>query len=86
MRISAITLLAMLALLRAVPVLAGSADPLARTPALPFTLVEKRPHDRYLFTQGMAFHGELLVESGGNYGESRVLVRDADDKIGRAHV
>ncbi len=79
MRIPARTAFALLALLVCSSARASaSEDPLAATPNLPFTIVAKRAHDPYLFTQGMAFHGDLLVESGGNYRESRVLVRDTD--------
>ena len=73
-----VAVLLALALLTGADVHAGTKDPLAAVPVLPFTLVAKRAHDRHLFTQGMAFHGNLLVESGGNYRESRVLVRDTD--------
>jgi glutamine cyclotransferase len=75
MRHPALAALALLGLLASTGAQASAKDPLASVPALPYTLVAKRPHDRYLFTQGMAFHGESLVESGGNYRESRVLVR-----------
>ena len=49
-------------------------DPLAAIPRLPFTVEQRLPHDRTLFTQGIAFAGELLVESGGGYPPSRVGV------------
>lgn len=60
--------------------LARAGDPLDAVPTLPFTVVSKRPHDPTLFTQGMAFHGDLLVESGGNYRASRLLTRSIDSR------
>jgi glutaminyl-peptide cyclotransferase len=63
------------------PALASGLDTVA---TLPFTIIAKRAHDRRLFTQGMAFHGDLLVESGGNYRESRVIVRETDHPSPRA--
>ena len=53
--------------------------PLAAVPELPFTIEARLPHDRTLFTQGIAFAGELLVESGGGYRESRLLLRRLED-------
>ncbi len=80
MNIRAVTALALLlGLFACAGARANSTEPLAGIPALPFTIVAKRAHDQYLFTQGMAFHGELLIESGGNYRESRVLVRDTEN-------
>lgn len=64
-------------------VAAQTANPLAGIRPLPFTVVSKRAHDRLLFTQGMAFHGDLLVESGGNYRQSRVLVRTTESPLPR---
>ena len=55
------------------------ADPLAAIPRLAFTVEQRLPHDRTLFTQGIAFAGELLVESGGGYRESRLLLRRLDE-------
>ena len=54
------------------------ADPLDRAPALAYRVSEKIAHDPTLFTQGMAFYGERLLESGGGYRESRVLLRRLD--------
>lgn len=56
------------------------ADPLARIPELGFTVEAQREQDPALFTQGLLFHDGLLVESGGGYGNSRVLVRRLDDR------
>jgi len=84
MNIPAVTALALLlGLFACTSAQANSTEPLAGIPALPFTIVAKRAHDRYLFTQGMAFHGDSLVESGGNYRESRVLVRGTDNPTPR---
>lgn len=55
------------------------ADPLAAIPELPFTVEKRLPHDRTLFTQGIAFAGDLLVESGGGYRESRLVLRRLDE-------
>jgi len=54
------------------------ADPLAAIPELPFTVEQRLAHDRTLFTQGIAFAGDLLVESGGGYRESRLVLRRLD--------
>lgn len=62
--------------------LALTAPAFAATPVAPamlsFQVTAKRAHDRTLFTQGMVFHGETLLESGGNYGQSRLLARRID--------
>jgi len=55
------------------------ADPLAAIPELPFTVEQRLAHDRTLFTQGIAFAGDLLVESGGGYRESRLVLRRLDE-------
>jgi glutamine cyclotransferase len=52
------------------------ADVLGRVPDLGYRITGKHAHDITLFTQGMAFWGEHLVESGGGYRQSRVLLRD----------
>ena len=57
---------------------AGHADPLDHVPALEYRVVDKRAHDPTLFTQGMAFLGDRLLESGGGYRASRVLLRPID--------
>lgn len=48
-------------------------------PTQPHTVVRQVPHDRTLFTQGLAIDDGLLLESGGNYGRSRLLLRRLDD-------
>jgi glutamine cyclotransferase len=55
------------------------ADPLAAIPELTFTVEERLPHDRTLFTQGIAFAGDLLVESSGGYRASRLVLRRLDE-------
>jgi glutamine cyclotransferase len=55
------------------------ADPLAAIPELPFTVEQRVPHDSTLFTQGIAFAGDLLVESGGGYRESRLVLRRLEE-------
>lgn len=67
----------MLALLLLVALGAEAAAPVS-VKTLPFQISAKRAHDRTLFTQGMVFHGETLIESGGNYGESRIVARRID--------
>jgi glutamine cyclotransferase len=56
------------------------ADALASVPLLAHRVIDKRPHDAMLFTQGMVFHGDHLVESGGGYRESRLLVRTIGER------
>lgn len=41
-------------------------------------IVATHPHDTVLFTQGLEFDGDLLVESGGKRGESRLRVYNPD--------
>ncbi len=48
-------------------------------PTLPHTVLQRVPHDHTLFTQGLAIDDGLLLESGGNYGRSRLLLRRLDD-------
>jgi len=43
-------------------------------PELQWTVAERQPHDPTLFTQGIAFHDDVLLESGGGYRESRVVM------------
>lgn len=66
-----------LALLLLVAPGAEAATPV-QVKTLPFQISAKRAHDRTLFTQGMVFHGDTLIESGGNYGESRIVARRID--------
>lgn len=68
--------LLVLLLLAACPVV--FADPLAAVPTVAHRVVERRAHDPTLFTQGMSFYGEQLLESGGNYRASRLLLRGLD--------
>jgi glutaminyl-peptide cyclotransferase len=39
-------------------------------------VIERRPHDRTAFTQGLELHGDSLYESDGLYGKSAVRVLD----------
>ena len=55
--------------------LCGADDPLAALPELPFVIEQRIAHDKTLFTQGMAFDGDTLLESGGGYRQSRLLSR-----------
>jgi glutamine cyclotransferase len=67
-------LLLIAGLLQGALALAGD-DLLERVPTLAYRVLDKQPHDPTLYAQGMAFHGDLLLESGGGYGASRVLLR-----------
>lgn len=40
-----------------------------------YRVVADYPHDASLFTQGLEFHNTTLFESGGHYGQSRLLTR-----------
>jgi len=76
------------ALLLAVPVPAparASAVPpeLAGIPARPYELLERQAHDPSIFLQGLAFHGEQLLESGGGYRHSRLVLRELRDPVAR---
>lgn len=52
---------------------------LATLPVLPHAIVQRVEHDRTLFTQGLVIDGGRLIESGGNYGQSRLLIRELTD-------
>lgn len=56
----------------------ATADPLRDVPVLAYTVEQRAPHDRRLFTQGMVFDGDTLIESGGGYRASRLLRRATD--------
>jgi len=43
-----------------------------KTAQLAYELVSVHPHDVACFTQGLEFEGEVLLESGGQYGESKL--------------
>lgn len=57
---------------------AHAGDPLSAVPVVPHRVLERRPHDPTLYTQGMVFHGDQLLESGGGYGQSRLLLRSLE--------
>lgn len=46
--------------------------PLQAAPVLPLNLMESRPHDASLYTQGLFFFQESLFESAGLYGKSSI--------------
>ena len=52
------------------------------TPAPPEQLrvdvIDKRPHDRTSYTEGLVLVGGRLFESGGNYGETGAVLRSVD--------
>ncbi|MCB1630610.1 MAG: glutaminyl-peptide cyclotransferase [Pseudomonadales bacterium] len=70
---------------------AGCARPtperlLPTLPTNPYAIVKRMSHDRTLFTQGLLIDRGKLIESGGNYGESRLLLRTlADPRPLRTH-
>jgi glutaminyl-peptide cyclotransferase len=53
-------------------------DPLNDIPRLPYTIVARLEHDKGLYTQGMVVRDGQLLESSGNYGRSRLIVRGFD--------
>jgi len=55
------------------------ADGLDSVPELPVTIVKQLPHDARVFTQGMAIHGGVLIESSGIYGRSAIFTRTLDN-------
>ena len=65
----------LLPLLLACASLCSADDPLAALPEIPFRIEQRIAHDATLFTQGMAFQGDTLLESGGGYRQSRLLSR-----------
>ncbi|MBL4828229.1 MAG: glutaminyl-peptide cyclotransferase [Spongiibacteraceae bacterium] len=40
-----------------------------------FRIINSYPHARDVFTQGLEFHNDLLYESAGQYGQSRLFTR-----------
>ncbi|WP_341936501.1 glutaminyl-peptide cyclotransferase [Marinimicrobium sp. C2-29] len=46
-----------------------------------YRLVEDRPHDTTLFTQGLLLHGGQFYESGGRYGQSRLVRYRQDGRV-----
>lgn len=46
--------------------------------AYDYRILTERPHDTRMFTQGLLLHDGLFYESGGRYGQSR-LIRYRDD-------
>lgn len=60
----------LLALLLLCPTLAWAVDQYS------YRVLEKKPHDRANYVQGMEIHDGLLYLSTGNYGESRLLRYD----------
>ena len=69
------TRVAILSLLLTWSSLCRADDPLAALPELPFVIEQRIAHDQTLFTQGMAFDGDTLLESGGGYRQSRLVSR-----------
>jgi glutamine cyclotransferase len=45
-------------------------------PALSYSVVATYPHDTSLFTEGLEFYKGQLIESGGNYGTSKLVEFD----------
>lgn len=55
----------------------AAADPAGAAPLQPWHLVREYPHDTHCFTEGLALDGPgHLIESGGEYGESELAIRD----------
>ncbi|MDE2148630.1 MAG: glutaminyl-peptide cyclotransferase [Gammaproteobacteria bacterium] len=48
--------------------------PAAAAPNLGFMVMARYPHDARAFTEGLAIHGDRLIESDGLYGRSRLVV------------
>jgi glutaminyl-peptide cyclotransferase len=45
-------------------------------PAISYSIAATYPHDTSLFTEGLEFYKGLLVESGGNWGKSKLVSYD----------
>lgn len=77
-------LLLLLTALAAIPAENAFAE---RDSAIRHELVRVLPHDATIFTQGLALHGEQLLESGGLYGQSALHLRaSAQGTLLRKHV
>lgn len=46
-------------------------------PTIEYTVRKTYPHDPHVFTQGLCFAGDILVESRGGYGESSIRTYDS---------
>jgi glutamine cyclotransferase len=76
MRIVAVCIGSLLVLLVLLAAGTGRASAQSDTPVWPHQVVAQYPHDATLFTEGLAMLGDRLVESGGRYGASRLLLRE----------
>lgn len=56
----------------------GGACVLEQPEALEVEVIDTRPHDPSVYTQGLLVHDGVVFESGGRYGESRLLASDLD--------
>jgi glutamine cyclotransferase len=53
-----------------------------RTPIISYNIVSTHPHDTSYFTEGLEFYNGNLLESTGNYGQSKLVLKDLQsDKI-----
>lgn len=77
MRPTALFLLAALSL--AAPATEHQLDGAAPPLSYDYRVSTTRPHDRTLFTQGLFKRGSLFYESGGRYGQSRLVAYSEDN-------
>lgn len=50
-------------------------------PLISYSIVKVYPHDTSSYTEGLEFSNNILYESGGNYGASKLVQKDIDGKI-----
>ncbi len=50
-------------------------------PAINFSIVKVYPHDTSSYTEGLELRNNILYESGGNYGSSKLVQKTLDGKI-----
>ena len=58
--------------------LCGGVSLVACRAAPPYTILETKEHDASLYTQGLIVDGDDLIESGGQYGKSRLVRYNAE--------
>lgn len=54
----------------------GDPEPPTPVPAINYSLLAAYPHDTSFFTEGIEFYNSTLLESTGEYGESRIVQTD----------
>lgn len=54
----------------------GTEAPAKATPVMSYSIVSVLPHDTSYYTEGLEFYHNILLESTGNYGSSKLVQED----------